>query len=45
MHFKRKKCKRQVRCTLCTPNRWKGNTKGRFKAKEKAVRDREPADD
>lgn len=26
-NFKRKKCKRQVRCTLCTPNKWKGNSR------------------
>lgn len=38
MKFKRKKTKRRVRCTLCTPHRWMGNAKGRFKAKEEARR-------
>lgn len=38
MNFKRKKCKRVVRCTLCTPNRWKGNGKDRRPGKEKAIR-------
>jgi hypothetical protein len=32
-NFKRKRCRRQVRCTLCTADRWKGNGKDRFKAK------------
>jgi len=32
-NFKRKRCKRQVRCTLSTANRWKGNGKDRFKTK------------
>jgi hypothetical protein len=36
MNFKRKKCKRNVKCTLCTSHRWKGNRKGRFKDKEVA---------
>jgi hypothetical protein len=31
-----KKCKRQVRCTMCTDVRWRGNRKGRRKAKEEA---------
>lgn len=26
-NFKRKKCKRTVRCTLCTQFRWMGNSK------------------
>lgn len=26
-NFKRKKCKRSVRCTLCTKYRWMGNKK------------------
>lgn len=26
-HHKRKKCKRQVRCTMCTQHRWKGNSR------------------
>jgi hypothetical protein len=28
-NFKRKKCKRTVRCTLCTKVRWMGNIKAR----------------
>ena len=39
MNFKRKKSKRSVRCTLCTPVRWMGNRKGRRKDREKARRD------
>lgn len=35
MHYKRKKTRRNVRCTLCTPHRWRGNGKDRFKAKER----------
>lgn len=30
--------KRKVRCTMCTQHRWKGNRKGRFKAKEEALK-------
>lgn len=33
-NFKRRKSKRQVRCTLCTADRWRGNRAGRFKAKD-----------
>ena len=33
-NHKRKKSKRSVKCTLCTPHRWMGTTKGRSKAKE-----------
>ena len=33
-HCKRKKSKRSVRCTMCTQDRWKGNSAGRFNAKE-----------
>lgn len=29
-HYKRKKSRRVVRCTLCTPHRWLGNARGRF---------------
>lgn len=41
-NFKRKKAKRQVRCTMCTQHRWLGNNKGRYRhtdnrAKEKAL--------
>lgn len=32
-NFKRKKTKRNVRCTMCTQNRWLGNNCGRFKHK------------
>lgn len=35
-HFKRRKSRRIVRCTLCTPNRWRGNAKGRFKDRVEA---------
>jgi hypothetical protein len=37
MHYKRPKTKRRVRCTLCTPHRWQGNNKNRFKTKEEAA--------
>lgn len=33
-NFKRKRCRRSVRCTMCTDVRWKGNGKDRFKPKE-----------
>jgi hypothetical protein len=36
-NFKRGKSRRRVRCTLCTPNRWKGNRKGRLKPKDEAA--------
>ncbi len=42
MHHKRKKTKRNVRCTLCTPYRWMGNTKERHRhstVKNKAIAD------
>ena len=29
MNYKRKKNKRSVRCTLCTPHKWMGNHSGR----------------
>ncbi len=29
MNFKRKKSRRQVKCTICTTHRWKGNAAGR----------------
>lgn len=32
------KNRRQVKCTMCTPDRWKGNAKDRFKAKDSAKR-------
>ena len=34
MNFKRKKTRRNIRCSICTPHRWKGNHNGRFKEKE-----------
>ena len=37
MNFKRKKCKRKIRCSLCTPFKWLGNTKERFSHKDKRV--------
>jgi len=37
MNFKRPKTKRRVRCTICTPHRWQGNNKNRFKAKEEGL--------
>ncbi|MCP5431978.1 MAG: hypothetical protein H6923_01775 [Alphaproteobacteria bacterium] len=37
-HFKRRRSKRVVRCTLCTPHRWMGNAKGRFDEREPAAR-------
>jgi len=36
--FKRKKSRRSIRCSCCTPYRWRGNGKGRFKPKEEAIR-------
>lgn len=35
MHFRRKKTKRSVRCTMCTKYRWMGNT-----AEKRRVSDR-----
>jgi hypothetical protein len=29
MHFKRKKSKRVVKCTMCTKLRWMGNSKSK----------------
>jgi len=40
-NFKRKRCRRQVRCTLCTPYRWRGNSKARSKAKNQPNRAQE----
>jgi methionine synthase II (cobalamin-independent) len=36
-NFKRKKTRRNVRCTLCTPVRWKGNHAGRFDPKDEQL--------
>lgn len=33
-NFKRKKPKRNVKCTICTPHRWMGNSRDRFKHKD-----------
>ncbi len=38
MNFKRKKSKKVVRCTLCTPHRWLGNHKERRPGKERGLR-------
>lgn len=35
-NFKRKKSKRNVRCTICTTHRYRGNRAGRFSNKEEA---------
>lgn len=35
-NHKRKKSKRSVKCTLCTPHRWLGNSKDRLKPKDQA---------
>jgi len=32
------KCKRRVRCTMCTKHRWKGNNQGRFSTKDTDLR-------
>lgn len=32
-HFKRKRSKRSVKCTMCTQYRWYGNNSGRMKPK------------
>lgn len=32
-NYKRGKCRRSVRCTLCTKDRWRGNSADRFKIK------------
>jgi hypothetical protein len=37
-NFKRKRSKRQVRCTMCTPWRWLGNHKERHKAKDRLTK-------
>jgi hypothetical protein len=39
-NHKRKKSKRNVRCTMCTQDRWKGNASERFKEKEAETRKR-----
>lgn len=37
-NHKRKKSKRSVRCTMCTPYKWMGNTKERFKPKDRLIK-------
>jgi hypothetical protein len=27
-HWKRKKCRRSILCSICTPYRWRGNSLG-----------------
>ena len=38
MNHKRGKTRRNVRCTLCTPWRWRGNHKSRHKERETILR-------
>lgn len=41
-HHKRKKSKRQVKCTLCTKYRWMGNSKNRKRVRDlRALQDTE----
>ena len=40
-NFRRNHPRRIVRCSLCTPNRWKGNHKGRFTEPEDTERRRD----
>lgn len=43
-NFKRQRCKRQVRCTLCTPHRWRGNNSQRTPQRQVAEnRDKQKA--
>jgi hypothetical protein len=41
MHYKRKKSKRNVRCTLCTQLRWRGNSKAKKRISDLRNHDRE----
>jgi hypothetical protein len=41
-HHKRKKSRRVVRCTLCTPHRWLGNARGRFSKQPRRSSSRRP---
>lgn len=43
MHFKRKKTKRCVRCTICTKHRWKGNSASKKRISD--LRNKEKADE
>lgn len=38
MNYKKGKTKRNVRCTICTPDKWRGNNSGRFKEKEELLK-------
>lgn len=44
-NFKRKKCRRQVRCTLCTDVRWRGNKSTRLKKQVRRLRNESRQDD
>lgn len=44
MHYKRKKSKRNVRCTLCTQLRWRGNSKSKKRISDLRNDDREKAE-
>ncbi len=35
-NYRRKKSKRKVKCTMCTPHRWYGNSSNRHKSKEQS---------
>lgn len=42
--FKRGRCRRKVRCSVCTTHRWLGNAKGRLPARDELEMKR-PLDD
>jgi len=44
MHFKRKKSKRNVKCTMCTQLRWLGNSKLRKRISDLRNEDRAKID-
>ena len=37
VNFKRQRSRRQIRCLLCTPYRWRGNGKERFSHRERRL--------
>jgi hypothetical protein len=41
-HYKRKKSRRVVRCTLCTPHRWLGNSRRRSNKQPRRSSSRRP---
>lgn len=41
MNHKRKKSKRNVKCTMCTTHRWAGNSDQRFKPKDSEAKRRQ----